>query len=79
MSKISHENLDALIRFIKTPAWKELKQAVADHKEKRAIDLLNRDLTDTQALAIEASRLKGFGECLQYIQTLIKLEGEKTQ
>jgi len=77
MSKINHEQLDYLIRFIKTPAWKELKQALIDHKENKAIDLLNKDLSDANALALEISRLKGFGECIQWIETLINLEEKK--
>lgn len=78
MSKINHEQLDALVRFIKTPAWKDgLKQALIEHKEKGAIALLSQDLKDTNALALEASRLKGFGECIQWIETLINLEEKK--
>lgn len=77
MSKINHEQLDALVRFIKTPAWKELKQALIEHKDKGAIALLSQDLKDANALALEASRLKGFGECIQWIETLINLEEKK--
>jgi hypothetical protein len=77
MSKINHEQLDYLIRFIKTPAWKELKQALIEHKERGAVALLSQDLSDTNALAFETSRLKGFGECIQWIETLINLEEKK--
>lgn len=77
MSKINHEQLDYLIRFIKTPAWKELKQALIDHKERGAVALLNQDLNDANALAFEVSRLNGFGECIQWIETLINLEEKK--
>lgn len=77
MTKINHEQLDALVRFIKTPAWKELKQALINHKENKAIDLLSNDLIDANALALEVSRLKGFGECIQWIETLINIEEKK--
>jgi hypothetical protein len=77
MKKISPENIHTLSQFLKTPAWAELKQAVVDHKEKRVANLLSMDLSDANKLALEASKLKGFAECLQYIHTVISLEEKK--
>lgn len=77
MSKINREHLESLVCFIKTPAWKEFKEALVEHKDKGAIALLSKDLSDANALALEVSRLKGFGECIQWIETLINFEEKK--
>jgi hypothetical protein len=79
MSKINYEVLDDLLEFIKTPAWKELKRALIEYKEKGAIALLSQDLKDANALSLEVSRLRGFGECVSWIETLINLEEKKNR